>query len=147
MEATFAARVRAEKGVKARNMIPSSDSIPELEEVLRVDTRSIVQTATKSRIRALRKAEARAAEDGATAPPEPEAEEPTAEATPIERIRVDDKETKQCPKCHKTGVIGVDFGVRNMKRTRKDGTEVVTKRAQAQCKKCRGKKKPKAKTD
>ena len=137
----FAEKVVNAKGVDARNMIPGCESLPELQEILGTETRKIVTQAVKSRMRALRKKEAREAEDGATIPlPLGSSKEPD----PIKRSRVETKETKTCPKCGVTGLVSQAFGVRKMKRTRKDGTEIVTVRAQSHCKSCRGQRKPKA---
>jgi hypothetical protein len=134
---SFVETVRAAKGVKARNLIPSCESIPDLEELLKADPRKIVTMAARSRLNALRAKESRAAEDGVT--PDPEETEPEA----INRVRVEEADTKTCPACGNSGLIAELFGVRKMKRVRADGIEVVTTRAQSHCKKCRGKKKKK----
>jgi len=44
---------------------------------------------------------------------------------------------KRCPKCGKTGDIEADFGMRRMRRTKADGTEVVDERPQSYCRGCR----------
>jgi superfamily I DNA/RNA helicase len=52
--------------------------------------------------------------------------------------RAERAEEKRCPKCGKTGSIEADFGLRRMRRTLADGTEVVQTRPQSYCRECRG---------
>ncbi len=58
-------------------------------------------------------------------------------AAPASIVRADASATKHCPKCGKQGEIGADFGLRRMRRTLADGTEVVEERAQSYCRECR----------
>jgi len=44
---------------------------------------------------------------------------------------------KTCPKCDRSGPIHVMFGMRNMRRTLKDGRSVVESRPQSYCRDCR----------
>ncbi|GMV43626.1 MAG: hypothetical protein AMXMBFR64_53420 [Myxococcales bacterium] len=44
---------------------------------------------------------------------------------------------KECPKCGRSGPVAEMFGMRNMTRTRKDGSTVVEARPQSYCRDCR----------
>lgn len=44
---------------------------------------------------------------------------------------------KTCPKCGRNGPVAEMFGLRNMTRTRKDGSQVVETRPQSYCRDCR----------
>ena len=135
---SFVETVRATKGIKARNLIPSCDSIPDLEALLEVETRVLITGAARSRLNALLKAAAKAAEGQLVLGLEPE-----KPADPVEPEQVEEVESKTCPKCGETGPIAEMFGLRNTKRIRADGTEVVTSRAQSYCKACRNTKRRK----
>ena len=45
--------------------------------------------------------------------------------------------SRTCPKCGRTGTIRELFGTRRMRHQRRDGSEVVTERAQSYCRFCR----------
>jgi superfamily I DNA/RNA helicase len=47
-------------------------------------------------------------------------------------------ESKACPRCGESGPIQQKFGYRRIRRTRKDGTVVMTKTPQSYCTSCRG---------
>ena len=49
----------------------------------------------------------------------------------------EEEPSKTCPKCGTTGPVASLFGMRRMRRTRGDGTEVVEVRAQSYCRSCR----------
>lgn len=52
---------------------------------------------------------------------------------------VDEATIKTCPKCGRAAPIGELFGMRRMRSTRRDGTEVIVERPQSYCRDCRAK--------